>query len=224
MITQKNRPLELYTGIEQGKPALGIRIKGEASIQDILDLWQPLCDDVNIFKSYAPGNHSACRGCQNNCCLTAYVIPDLISFKKMAGHLHLSYREFLSADYFDAEKLAAGIIRMKPNPCVFLQDNICTVYPRRSLICRLYICCQLMGDCEQLLYSICWVGSAATQLFAEREELIGDMGGGALSSFDLMFKGLLDEYRFDPRLELFLQADDYSDIPLSAFIPTALYD
>ncbi|HBK54274.1 YkgJ family cysteine cluster protein [Syntrophomonas wolfei] len=211
------KKLELYSGTEQGRPAVGIRIGGEASIQDLLDLWQPLCDDSELFKSYAADNHAACRGCLHNCCQTAYVIPDFISFKKMAAHLHLTYKEFLSADFFDAEKLEAGIIRMKPNPCIFLRDNICSIYPWRSLICRFYICCQLMGDSEQLIYSICWSGSAATQLFAEQEGLINSNGSGALSSFDLMFKRLMDEYRFDPRVQLFLQADDYRDIPLSAF-------
>lgn len=211
--------LELYTGIEQGKEAIGIRLGGEGSVQDLLDLWQALCDDSELFKYYAAGNYASCRGCLHNCCNTAYVIPDLISFKKMAAHLHLSYREFLSAKYFEAEKLGAGIIRMKPNPCVFLRDNICSIYPLRSLICRFYICCQLMGDCEQLIYSISWSGSAATQLFAEQAGLISKMGNGALSSFDQMFKKLLEEYRYDPRVQLFLQADDYRDIPLAAFAP-----
>lgn len=198
---------------------IGIRVKDqEATIADLLDAWQPLCDDKLFIKQYGDQLSGICKGCINNCCNTAYVIPDLIAFKKMAAFLQLDHRRFI-ADYFDREKVAAGLLRMRPDPCIFLQNNICTVYPFRSLICRFYLCSNMEGDCEQLIYSVAWAGSAALQIFAEQNQLIAPLPQAGLSSFDLMFKRLVEEYRDTPMVKRFLHAGDYSDIPLALFIP-----
>lgn len=209
--------VEVYKAIENGKLGLGIRINNTATVQDLLDAWQPLCDDRTIFKQYAAGNYSQCKGCQLNCCSTAYVIPDLIAFKKMAALLETDRREF-AARYFQQEKREVGLLRLQPNPCIFLRDNICTVYPVRSLICRLYICTPLLGDTEELIYKIAWAGAAATQVFAEEQGMIpANVSGG--SSFDRLFKGLLQEYRETEGVKSFLYARNYKDIPLQYFLP-----
>jgi hypothetical protein len=111
-----------------------------------------------------------------------------------------------------------GLLRMQPDPCIFLQDNVCTIYPLRSLICRFYLCCKVAGDTEQLIYSLSWTGAAATQLFVEELGLLPGSSGYGLSSFDMMFKKLIEDYRYDPNVKLFMKAREYSDIPLAPFI------
>jgi len=210
-------PVEVYQAIENGQPGIGIRVSGPANLQDLLDAWQPLCDDSSIYKTYAEGNHNLCKGCQINCCSTAYVIPDLICFKHMASLLKIDYADLLSR-YFQSEKLAAGLLRMQPNPCVFLQDNICIIYPVRSLICRFYICTRLMGETEELIYKIAWSGAAATQVFAEENGLLPQSRPG-ISSFDRLFINLLQEYREQEGVNLFMQAREYTEVPLEPFLP-----
>ena len=211
--------IEIYYDENDEADGLRVRVKdNNATLQDLLDAWQPLCDDERLYKLYAEGQHGVCRACTVNCCNTAYVIPDLIAFKKMAACLQLDHRRFI-ADYFDREKVAAGLLRMRPDPCIFLKDNICTVYPFRSLICRFYLCSNMQGDCEQLIYSVAWAGSAALQIFAEQNQLIDPAPQAGLSSFDQMFKRLVEEYRYTPQVKHFLHAGDYSDIPLAPFLP-----
>lgn len=209
--------VELYLGTENGQSGLGIKIWDDsASVADLLQAWQPLCDDSALFKLYANSNHAACRGCTHNCCDTAYVIPDLVSFRKIAAFLHLDYQDFLER-YFQKDKLELGLLRMSPNPCIFLKDKLCSIYQLRSLICRFYICSHILGDTEQLIYSIAWTGITATQLFAEEQGLLTINPGAGCSSFDLLFKKLIAEYRDHPGVEFFHKAQEYSDIPLSVF-------
>ena len=200
------------------KAGIDIRVNDpQATVADLLEAWQPLCDDPRVIKQYG-GENGMCRGCVNNCCNTAYVIPDLIAFKKMAAALALDHQDFID-EYFDVEKTKAGLLRMRPNPCIFLRDNICTIYSHRSLICRFYLCSNMSGDCEQLVYSIAWAGSAALQVYAEKNQMILPVTESALGSFDLMFKRLIEEYRLTPWVKLFLEAEDYDDIPLQSFLP-----
>ena len=208
----------IYQGNENGQAGIGINIKDKsATLADLLDAWQPLCDDTGIYKLYGDNHFAVCKGCQTNCCNTAYVIPDIIAFKKMAALKNLDYSSFI-ASYFDREKVPAGLLRMQPDPCIFLSNNICTVYSCRSLICRFYVCAHMLGDTEQLIYSLAWTGITALQIFAEKNGLIKTDSKVSLSSFDLMFKKLIEEYRYKPQVELFLQADEYEQIPLGAFL------
>jgi len=202
-----------------GEQLVGVEVVDpQATLADLLAAWQPLCDDASIYKLYAADNHAGCKACIANCCNTAYVIPDLISFRHMALTLNCDYPEFI-ADYFQGDKVELGIPRLQPNPCLFLKDGICTVYPVRSLICRFYICTGLTGDTEQLIYDLAWTGAAATIVFARERGILPPGGEGGYSSFDLLFKRLLDEYQDDPRIDLFLHAIEYSDIPLEPFLP-----
>jgi len=210
--------LEVYNAVENGTLGIGIRVNGSASIQDLLDVWQPLCDDQTLFKQYAEGNYALCKGCQLNCCSTAYVIPDLVSFHKMAACMGVGEADFVAA-YFHREKLNSGLLRLQPNPCIFLQNNICTIYAVRSLICRFYICSHLLGETEEMIYKIAWTGAAATQVYAEQRGLIPAFGTGGVSSFDQLFIRLLEEYRDSAAVQSFLQAEDYRDIPLQLFLP-----
>jgi Fe-S-cluster containining protein len=210
--------IDVYKTEEDGKLVTGVRINDDsATLQDLLDAWQPLCDDESVPKQYAPENCSICKGCLVNCCNTAYVIPDLIAFKKMAARFNNDYRQMLDK-YYDQEKREAGFLRLKPNPCVFLENNICTIYPVRTLICRFYICTDILGDTQQLIYSITWAGIAATQLFAEEQGLINHDQKVSKSSFDLMLERLVDEYRSSDKVTPFFKAKEYSDILLKPFV------
>lgn len=209
--------LEVYQALDNGKVKLGLRIHDQsANLLDLLEAWQPLCDDTAIFKAYGDKQHSACRGCLTNCCNTAYVIPDLISFKRMAEWVGQSEFEFIRG-WFQPEKLALGLLRMKPDPCIFLQDRVCTVYPVRSLICRFYLCTPLTGETEQLIYSIAWSGAAATQIYAEQNGYLPPPIKGGYTSFDRLFVEMLAAYRQHPGVESFLSASDYREIPLQLF-------
>ncbi len=212
--------VEVYYRDSEPEAGVSLRIKDkDATAADLLEAWQPLCDDETVFKAFAQDNYSMCRGCTTNCCNTAYVIPDIISFKKMAHHLQLSHEEFLNS-YFQKEKLAVGLPRMKPDPCIFLQDNICSIYPLRSLICRFYVCTRLSGPSEQFIYSLTWTGITAAILFAERNNLLQTQPRAGLSSMDILFKNLIEEYRYNPNVQLFMNAAEYSDIPLLPFLDT----
>jgi hypothetical protein len=87
------------------------------------------------------------------------------------------------------------------------------------LICRFYICTPLQGETEELIYKISWAGGAAAQVFAEQQGLIARLENVSVSSFDLLFLNLLEEYRKTQMVEAFLRADNYDDIPLRLFLP-----
>lgn len=209
--------VEVYQQREHGIVKLGVKVHDpRAHLADLLQAWQPLCDGAGIYKQYGNNGCAPCRGCVTNCCNTAYVIPDLISFKRMAAWLGQEEADFL-AGWFQSDKLARGLLRLQPNPCIFLQDRVCTVYPLRSLICRFYLCSPLLGETEQLIYSIAWSGAAATQLYAEQKGYLPRPSQGGFTSFDLLFVNMLEEYRYHPGVQLFLTAHDYQDIPLAPF-------
>ena len=50
--------IEVYNAVENGTLGIGIRVKGPATVQDLLDAWQPLCDDQSLYKQYAQGNYA----------------------------------------------------------------------------------------------------------------------------------------------------------------------
>lgn len=186
-----------------------------ASLKDLLDAWQPLCDDKTVAKLYADESN-ICKGCKVNCCNTAYVIPDFIAFKKLASHYELGYDEFISR-YFQEEKVKRGILRLKPEPCIFLKDNICSVYPLRTLLCRFYLCSEMEEDTEELIYSITWTGIAATQVFVRENGLLKDAANSGLTSFDLLFKNNIEYYAKSSGVKKFLTADSYEEIMLKDF-------
>ena len=120
--------VEVYKETENGTLGLGVRVvDDEATVADLLEVWEPLSDDPGVRKQYASGSDS-CKGCVNNCCNSAFVIPDLIVY----GHcreMDLSPEESLRR-WFDPESREAGILRWRYGPCVFLTDR--RLYRQRS--------------------------------------------------------------------------------------------
>lgn len=212
------KKIEVYQTVEDGIVKLGARVNDpEANVADLLEAWQPLCDDESIYKIYGHNHYSACKGCPNNCCDTAYVIPDLISFRNMAAQLQVTEPEFIQ-DCFDQDKWALGLLKIKSNPCIFLQERLCTIYPLRSLICRFYICSDLTWDTEQLIYTIAWSGAAATQIYAQQQGYLPEPAPGGYTSFDRVFVDLVEAYRELPGVKAFLTAGSYEDVPLRHFL------
>lgn len=209
--------VEVYLDQEQSEPAVSVRLLNKgATLEELLAAWQPLCDDPGIYKQFAEGNHSSCQACRVNCCLTAYVIPDLVAFKRMVALSSSSYEEFV-ATCCDPEKVKLGLLRIKPNPCLFLQEKLCSIYPSRALICRFYLCARLQGKTEDFIYRITWTGIAATQIFAEKNGLLPPPPGGGFTSLDRLFLDMIARHRQGPWVDYFLTAQDYRDIPLAPF-------
>lgn len=208
--------VEVYKAIEDGKLGIGIRVNDvNANLQDLLDAWEPLSDDASVYKKYA-ADGAVCKGCQVNCCHTAYVMPDLIAFKQMAACAGYDYPGFIE-HCLQKDKLSAGLLQMQI-PCRFLQENVCSIYPVRGLICRFYLCAEVLGQTQQLIYAITLAGITATRVFAEQTGLLPPIIPGGLNSFDRMITRLIEEQRSEEQVRLFLGAEKYADIPLQPFL------
>lgn len=204
---------------EAGLDNQGIGIKvlnKDATLFDLLEAWQLLGDDPSLNKRYA-NKTNICCGCLTNCCNTAYVIPDLISFKAIAHSKGIDYLKFLK-DYFNSEKLKVGLAMFKSNPCIFLKDGKCTIYSLRTLLCRFYLCTDLLSDTEQLVYYISWVGMTAAQLYFREAGMLSPDKSTGYSSLDKMFLNLLEEYKQDANVQLFIKSNSYHEIPLKPFL------
>lgn len=214
--------VHVYKDCEGGKLGLGVKVTDEsATLADLLAAWQPLCDDTDLYKEYAFGKYSACKGCKVNCCKQAYVIPDLISFKMMASYLGVSLWE-LASTYLDPDKLKINIPRLKTSPCVFLREGMCSIYPVRTLICRFYLCTHILGQTEELIYSITLAGMTATQVYLAKLGLVEmEHEVKGVTDYERHFLSFLDEYRESKMVDTFLVAQDYSGIPLKLFLPPA---
>ena len=209
-------PARLATINEEGKAVIHLDIlDGHANLQDVLDAWQPLCDDRTVYKTYARGHYDACRACTSNCCDAADVTPDLISFKKMAVTLKTDGLSLLQ-QYCDPVSRQEGLIRLKSGPCVFLHHRQCTVYPVRSLLCRFYICTELSASTQDLIYRISLAGAAATQFFAVELGWL-DEAARPETGFDLMFWNYMHQFKQHPAIDAFLRAANYRDIPAALF-------
>lgn len=195
-----------------GQTGLGIEILDRnASLADLLNAWEPCADDPALIKKYADDSH-VCRGCLNNCCNAAFVVPDLISFKAIWRQSGLSLPDFLHR-YFEPDRFARGILRLN-SPCPFLLDRVCTVYPVRSLICRFYLCVNIQGATEEFIYSIVTAGVAATARYlAEQGMPLAAQGG--ITGYDRILLDLIEQNMDRPASEAFLRASSYQDIALS---------
>ncbi|MGE5397332.1 MAG: YkgJ family cysteine cluster protein [Chitinophagales bacterium] len=180
----------------------------------MLNLWEPLANDSLYDKKYA-GDSGVCKGCINNCCNAAFVIPDLISFKALCQATTGSPERFLES-FVEPDRLLAGIPRVKSNPCIFLKQQVCTVYEARCLICRFYLCTDIEGETEQLIYSVVTAGIAATIIWLEKMGFVKPLSS-AKTGFDRALVDLINSYRDHPGTAEFLQASSYKDIKLHHF-------
>lgn len=208
--------IEVYKAFEDGKLGLGVRAAGEpASLGDLLRAWEPLADDSLVGKKYA-AQDGVCRACTNNCCNAAFVIPDLISFKAMCQSTSGSPQEFIDR-YFEQSRVKNGLARLKSGPCPFLTDRVCTIYRDRSLICRFYLCCNILGETEELIYSIVTCGITATTIWLQERGLLTASNSG-MTGYDRAMLDLIEQYKNNPGTLAFFTAESYDDIPLGLFL------
>ena len=118
--------------------------------------------------------------------------------------------------WFDPESLAVGILRWKYGPCVFLRDRLCAIYRERSLICRFYLCTNILGETEEMIYSVVTAGIAALYLRLEEKGLLTFRGAG-LTGYDQALLDLIQRYRDHPGTMEFKKADSYHEVMLRAF-------
>ena len=195
---------------------LAIRDPG-ATVLDLIEAIQPWCDDEQIHKLYLEGYQGACRGCAVNCCRECFVLPDAISFRWLQEHLRLEPAEFIR-QYFDPELLAKGLPRLQSSPCIFLRDGLCTVYPYRTLICRMYICTPMADEAQTLVYGTVAAGIGEFLRQAQTEGYLpkAEKAGTAWSGYEKMMLELVqaEAERLD---NPFRGALKYEEVPLRAF-------
>ena len=139
----------------------------------------------------------------------------------MSAYLGIAELDF-ARNYLDAEKLGITIPRLQTSPCIFLQEGLCTVYPVRTLICRFYLCTHILGETEEFIYTITLAGMAATQQYLAEAGLFDEQDGQVgLTDYEQHFLRFFGEYRGTRMVEAFLGARDYTEIPLSLFLPAS---
>jgi Fe-S-cluster containining protein len=189
----------------------------EATVFDLIEAVQPWCDDEQIHKQYMEENQGACKGCAANCCRESFVLPDSISFQWLSEYLDLEPADFIR-QYFDPELLAKGLPRLQGSPCVFLREGLCSVYPYRTLICRLYICTPMSDEAQTLVYGVVAAGIGEFLRLAQTEgylDLATDIPI-AWSGYEKMMMELIqsEAQRSD---NPFRGAHKYQEIPLRSF-------
>ena len=210
--------LNLYVA-EDGSIAVNLREVHSATLQDLLDCWQPLCDDPGIYKRYATGHYAACKACEQNCCGAADISPDLISLRRLSKGLGLSIPDFLTR-FCEPDLLTHGLIKVQSNPCIFLRENICTVYPWRTLLCLFYICSEIEASAQELIYRCSLLGAAAAHRYAREQGLIPGAKPEGLGTFDRSFLTLMEQQMHHSAVDYFLSTDDYAAIPLRILLET----
>ena len=189
----------------------------EATVQDLIEAIQPWCDDEQIHKLYLEERQGACKGCAVNCCRECFVLPDAISFRWLQEYLGLETAEFFQ-QYFDPELLAKGLPRLRSSPCVFLQEGLCTVYPYRTLICRLYICTPMSDEAQTLVYGVVAAGIGEFLRIAQTEGYLNPTED-SLTSWSGYEKMMMELIRSEAqRLDNpFRGAGQYHEVPLRSF-------
>ncbi|NLC08062.1 MAG: YkgJ family cysteine cluster protein [Syntrophomonadaceae bacterium] len=191
-----------------------------ATVQDLIEAIQPWCDDNQIYKAYLAEKQGPCRGCPINCCRECFVLPDAISFGWLHESLGVTPTEFIKR-YFDQELLSKGLPRLRSSPCIFLKEGLCTVYPHRTLICRLYICTPMTDEAQTMVYGVVAAGIGEFIRLAEEQGLLNIQGANvAWSGYEKMMLELI-RFEADRADNPFRGARDYQSIPLRSFCSEA---
>ncbi|MEW6523983.1 MAG: YkgJ family cysteine cluster protein [Bacillota bacterium] len=130
-----------------------------ATLQDLVDALEPLADSSQITKPYLPGRAGPCRGCSGSCCTVSLIAPDIVFFLAERN----TTTPDLCRDWMDPVALRYGLPRLKSRPCLFLSGDLCSIYDRRPLLCRLFLCTPLSEELEVLIHSATGHGLAELQ-------------------------------------------------------------
>lgn len=203
----------------QGRTGLDLQLESaDATVQDLLTAVQPWCDDDRIHKQYLPGAYGSCAGCAVNCCRQCFVVPDLISFHRLARATGRTAEQF-TAECFDPDLLTQGLPRLKSGPCLFWResDGLCTVYASRTLICRLYLCTPLTDSASQVVYGVVQAGMGAFVRWARQHKLIPRSAQTPAGGYAGMLARAIEQAA-DWEGNPFHGAAGYEDVELRSFI------
>ena len=167
-------------------------IDGQTTVQDLLDA-------VDQFLQAHP---LPCQTCADSCCKKHWAVEvDNVAARRLAGE---DARDFMRSRLKQKWNYALDfrqLVLKKHGPCPYVTEaGLCSVYEKRPVICRLYICCPRSERYDRLREVV-----AATYLQAlvfERNMLHQDLSARTLA-----------KYRQNPALG----AADYS-LPLADVI------
>ena len=128
-------------------------IDRQTTVQDLLDA-------VDLFLQAHP---LPCQACADSCCKKHWAVEvDNVAARRMAGE---SADEFLRSRLKQKWNYALGfrqLVLRKEGPCPFVTEaSLCSIYAKRPVICRLYVCCPRSDRYDRLRETV-----AATYLQA----------------------------------------------------------
>lgn len=212
--------------LDLGEPQLEIvELHANAKVSDLLGAIQEATDDPNIFKPQLKGQYGICAGCKTNCCRQHDITPDYLAVRRIAESKGLSLSEFAKR-YLDVS--TEGVYpQFKKRPCPFLEQNLCSVYQQRALICRLYLCTPMGETLEKIRAAVSYMGEGALRIKL-MEEGIGPKSwtyrAQADALKDLLRKDHLTREQYEDRMEQlhimternpFLTAESYEEVFLA---------
>ena len=218
--------LTLEMRFDLGEPQLElVELHTKATVSDLLHAIQEATDDSNIYKPQLKGQYGICAGCKTNCCRQHDITPDYLAVKRIAELKGLSLREF-SERWLDVS--SEGVFpQFKKRPCPFLEENLCSVYQQRALICRLYLCTPMGETLEKIRAAVSYMGEGALRIKL-MEEGIGPKSWTYRSQADALRdqlrKDSLTREQYEDRMEQlhlmtehnpFLTAESYEEVFLA---------
>jgi Fe-S-cluster containining protein len=196
--------LVLCTILIDGENGLNVaRVSPDATVSDLLKAMQTPADDPLVYKPLHRSRYGVCAGCVYNCCKSNDIPLDLISARAIAFSLGLSLASF--AQRFLKLDHTSLFPEFRKRPCPFLNNNLCTIYEQRALICRLYICTPMSETLEKLRSAALLMGEAAL-----RQTLVEQDLGPAAWTEDFLARdlyrqhkqGLISSDRLEEELEM----------------------
>lgn len=203
-------------------------LEPDATVADLAAALDPFAGEAPVYKRQLRGG-GGCAGCRESCCTTSIIAPEPISWRLTAAHLGLTEAE-LADRCLDPVARAHGVAVYRSFPCTFLRDHLCSIYPVRSLICRLFICCPYTGVLEDLVHHIMGAGAAALRARLAARGLLGPLrplGGagyaGEFARWYTLWQGGGPSGVPAAAANPFHGAETYADLPLRAFCTAEMW-
>lgn len=209
-----------------GEPQLElVKVHAKAKVSDLLTAIQEATDDADVYKPQLKGLYGICAGCKTNCCRQHDITPDYLAVKRIAQIQNLTFKEF--AERWLDVSADSAFPQFRKRPCPFLQNNLCSVYEQRALICRLYLCTPMGDSLEKLRAAVSYMGEGALRIKL-LEEGIGPKSWSYRAQADELKERLRNESlsreQYEDRMEQlhlmtehnpFLTAESYEEVYLA---------
>lgn len=162
---------ELIIRNKEWAPTLDLKsLSAKARVNDLLQAFQQATDDKLIYKPQLKTRYGVCAGCRDNCCRQFEINPDFLSATKIAKSKGMGLKEY-SLKFLDFNE-DLYFPKFIGKPCPYLKSNLCTIYPIRPLICRLYLCTPMSDSLENLRAAVCYMGEGALIVELLKEGLL----------------------------------------------------